>query len=129
MKIKVVCQNSELDSKDLEVINDFIKFLYKQAPIFSPITIYFLGNKIGDMTTGSRTDQQYIKVLSKGRMLIDVLRTLAHEWVHEGQHQILGWEKGPDIGGKNEDTANSLSGAYLKMFQRDFPQHLEKDYE
>jgi hypothetical protein len=129
VKIKVVCQNSELDSKDLEVINDFIKFLYKQAPIFSPITIYFLGNKIGDMTTGSRTDQQYIKVLSKGRMLIDVLRTLAHEWVHEGQHQILGWEKGPDIGGKNEDTANSLSGAYLKMFQRDFPQHLEKDYE
>jgi len=129
VKIKVVCQNSELDSKDLEVINDFIKFLYKQAPIFSPITIYFLGNKIGDMTTGSRTDQQYIKVLSKGRMLIDVLRTLAHEWVHEGQHQILGWEKGPDIGGRNEDTANSLSGAYLKMFQRDFPQHLEKDYE
>jgi len=129
VKIKVVCQNSELDSKDLEVINDFIKFLYKQAPIFSPITIYFLGNKIGDMTTGSRTDQQYIKVLSKGRMLIDVLRTLAHEWVHEGQHQILGWEKGTDIGGKNEDTANSLSGAYLKMFQRDFPQHLEKDYE
>jgi len=129
VKIKVVCQNSELDSKDLEVINDFIKFLYKQAPIFSPITIYFFGSKIGDMTTGSRTDQQYIKVLSKGRMLIDVLRTLAHEWVHEGQHQILGWEKGPDIGGKNEDTANSLSGAYLKMFQRDFPQHLEKDYE
>jgi hypothetical protein len=62
-------------------------------------------------------------------MLIDVLRTLAHEWVHECQHQILGWEKGPDIGGRNEDTANSLSGAYLKMFQRDFPQHLEKDYE
>jgi hypothetical protein len=129
VKIKVVRKDADLDSKDLEVVKDFIKFLYKEAPIHSPITIYFLGNKIGDMTTGSRTNQEYIKVLSKGRMLIDVLRTLAHEWVHECQHQILGWEKGPDIGGRNEDTANSLSGAYLKMFQRDFPQHLEKDYE
>lgn len=129
MNIKVVCKESELDSNDLKVVKDFIKFLYGQVPIFSPITIYFLGSKIGEMTTGSRTNQGYIKVLSKNRMLIDVLRTLAHEWVHECQHQILGLEKGPDIGGKNEDTANSLSGAYLKMFQRDFPQHLEKDYE
>jgi len=72
VKIKVVSKDADLDSKDLEVIKDFIKFLYKEAPIFSPITIYFLGNKIGDMTTGSRTNQEYIKVLSKGRMLIDV---------------------------------------------------------
>ena len=129
MKIKVVSKDADLDSKDLEVIKDFIKFLYKEAPIFSPITIYFLGNKIGDMTTGSRTNQEYIKVLSKGRMLIDVLRTLSHEWIHAAQHDFLGWEKGPDIGGRNEDGCNTYSGVLMKLYQKHFPNNNETIYE
>ena len=99
-------------------------------PVKTIKDVIFVGNKDNGMTTGSYTiETGLIKVLAKGRMLIDVLRTLSHEWIHAAQHDFLGWEKGPDIGGRNEDTANSLSGVYLKMFQRDFPQHLEKDYE
>jgi hypothetical protein len=30
-------------------------------------------------------------------------------------------DMGPDIGGENEDEANSESGAMMKKFERDFP--------
>ena len=72
------------------------------------------------MTTGSRLPNE-IKILSKNRMNRDILRTLAHEWVHEYQMDIQKRDMGPDIGGKNEDEANSESGAMMKKFERDFP--------
>jgi len=58
-------------------------------------------------------------------MMRDTLRTLAHEWVHEYQMDIMGREIGPDIGGINEDEANSISGKLLKIFEKIYP---EKEY-
>jgi hypothetical protein len=90
-------------------------------PIKNDVTINLLNKRIGDMTTGSRSSDNTIKVLTKGRINRDILRTLAHEWVHEYQRTILSRGKGPNIGGKNEDEANAFAGSILKKFEKRFP--------
>lgn len=128
--MKVIYKNADLDDEKREVVNHFIEFLYDKMPIKNVKDIMFLGDQIGDMTTGSYTiEKGLIKVLSKNRMLIDVLRTLAHEWIHAAQHDFLGWEKGPDIGGRNEDGCNIYAGVLMKQYQNEFEQDKEQLYE
>lgn len=130
MSIKVTYKNADLSKEKQEVINHFIDFLYDKMPVSNIKNITFLGDKKGDMTTGSYTiEKGLIKVLSKGRMLIDVLRTLSHEWIHAAQHDFLGWEKGPDIGGRNEDGCNTYSGVLMKLYQEEFPENKKNIYE
>jgi hypothetical protein len=76
------------------------------------------------MTTGQRRTHHIIKILSHNRLLIDILRTLSHEWVHEFQHQKLGLkekDKVQDIGGPEENMANILAGIFMKQFQKKYP--------
>lgn len=130
MSIKVTYKNADLSKEKQEVINHFINFLYDKMPVSNIKNITFLGDKKGDMTTGSYTlEKGLVKVLSKDRMLIDVLRTLAHEWIHAAQHDFLGWEKGPDIGGRNEDGCNTYSGVLMKLYQKEFPEKKKRIYE
>ena len=93
MSIKIRYKNSDLDKEKQEVINHFVKFLYDKMPVDNINEIMFVGDREGNMTTGSYTiETGVIKVLSKNRMLIDVLRTLSHEWIHAAQHDFLGWD-------------------------------------
>ena len=103
MKIKIIYKGSCINKNKHSFINDFIKFVQEQYPLKEDITIIFLPKRIGTMTTGSRTSKSEIKVLGKNRMMRDILRTLAHEWVHEYQMSVLNREMGPNIGGQNED--------------------------
>ena len=75
------------------------------------------------MTTGSRTDDDNLKIFSKGRMNRDILRTLAHEWYHEYDRTVLGNPKGPNIGGKSEDDANAEAGAVIKKYEKSHPKN------
>lgn len=128
MKVTIVHKNSGIKKDEFEMYNTFIKYLQKEFPLRKDITITFLGERVGRMTTGSRLPHS-IKVLSKNRMNRDILRTLAHEWVHEYQLEIEKKPMGPDIGGELEDEANSESGAIMKKFERDFPDTESKIYE
>jgi hypothetical protein len=62
-------------------------------------------------------------------MTRDILRTLAHEWVHEHQLNVLKREHGPDIGGKNEDEANAYAGQLMKKFEKKYPKEEDKMYD
>lgn len=126
MSIKVRYKNADLDKEKQEVINHFVEFLYDKMPVENIKEIKFVGDREGNMTTGSYViETGIIRVLSKGRMLIDVLRTLSHEWIHAAQHDFLGWDKGPDIGGRNEDGCNIYSGMLLKQYQQEYPDRTE----
>lgn len=129
MKVGVSYIGVDFGPEKSEVTNHFIKFLQKKFPLEKDFKIVFLAERLGKMTTGSRTDKNLLKILAKNRMLIDILRTLAHEWVHEYQHQIMDWEKGPDIGGKNENHANIESGILMKKFQKEFPDLVDTLYD
>ena len=84
------------------------------------------------MTTGVRMPGSKIFALAKNRLLVDIFRTVAHEWVHEFQYQKLGvkdGEKIQDIGGPEENMANTLSGIFVKKFAKDNPHYSTELYE
>lgn len=128
MKVTIIHKNSGIDKNEYELYNKFINYLQDKFPLKKDLKIIFLGERNGKMTTGSRLPQE-IRVLSKNRMNRDILRTLAHEWVHEYQMEVEKKEMGPDIGGKIEDEANSESGAIMKKFERDVPDSEDKLYD
>lgn len=128
MKVTVKHINSGILTKYHEFFNNFIKFLQKEIPLNEDITVLFLGQKMGKMSTGSRNNK-IIKVLSKNRMNRDICRTLAHEWVHEHQFSVLNREMGTNIGGKNENEANSMAGALVKTYEKENPKKEPKMYE
>ena len=70
------------------------------------------------MSTGSHHPKNGIKVLTDGRLNRDIMRTLAHEWVHAYQRNVLKREQGPNIGGQNEDEANAYN--YMKTRLEDY---------
>jgi hypothetical protein len=101
--------------------DSFIRFLQNKYSLTNNVKIKFLDYRIGDMTTGARDEKNVLKILVKNRINRDILRTLSHEWVHEYQRTILNRDKGPNIGGKNEDEANAESGVIIKKFEKKFP--------
>jgi len=129
MKVIIKHTDSDVPKENYEFYNDFIKYLQKSYPLKNNVTINFVGKREGNMTTGQRNDRNELLILSKGRMNRDILRTLAHEWVHEYQRTILKRNQGPDIGGKNENEANSESGAIIKRYEKSNPNNEKKMYE
>ena len=118
-----------MSTKDRELMNKFMKFLQKHYPLKNDITVIFTGERFGTMTTGSRTSNSELKILTKNRLNRDISRTLAHEWVHEWQRSTKGKERGPDIGGENEDEANAEAGSIIKKFEKANPNDEEMMYE
>ena len=113
-------------TEQTEAVKDFIKFLQSNAPLNQDVYITFLPSRTEKMTTGVRMAGSQIYVLARQRMLIDIMRTISHEWVHEYQHQKMGLkdtDKIQDIGGPEENMANVLSGIFLKKFNKDYPQY------
>lgn len=129
MNLNFKADKNLFDEKQMEVLKSFIDYLHKEIPL-DDVNVEFVNQRQGTMTTGVRQQDGTLKILAGGRMLLDVLRTVSHEWVHEGQHQILGWEiQGDEIGGPFENQANALSGVYLKKFQVNHPEFMEILYK
>jgi hypothetical protein len=106
-----------LTKYQIDIIKEFITQLQQNMPLFGKLTIHFLEERKGKMTTGSYKDKdKYIKVLFKGRMLADVMRTLSHEWAHCYDHEHIGIEDRRDVGGESENFANAKSGEETKKF-------------
>ena len=123
--------NNLYTPNQINVLKDFTKFLSTKLPLNNDIYITFLERKEGSMTTGVRKTGSEISVLAGKRLLIDVLRTLSHECVHEYQHQKMGLkdtDKVKDIGGPEENMANTLSGIFIKKFEKTFPKYEELLY-
>jgi len=132
MKVCIKVVKSGVSKEQMEVISSFIKFLQSQLPLSSDVEIKFIDDQNQTGTTGVRMPGGKINVLSKGRMLVDILRTLSHEWVHEYQTQEMGVdekEKIQDIGGPEENMSNVLSGIFIKKFDKQNPDFKERLYE
>lgn len=128
MKVKKSIE-CDISKKDMEFYNKFIDFLKKEYPLENDIEIKFMGSRMNEMTTGARTDGHVLKILVKGRMNRDILRTLAHEWIHEYQRTVLKRKKQKNIGSKNENEANAGAGEILKKFEEKHPKLTDQMYE
>lgn len=121
MKACIHNKDKSLDKKRISTIIKFIKFLNQQYPLKRDIDVILVPERIGHMTTGSRKPSHSLKILTKNRMMRDILRTLGHEWVHEYEDTILNIPHKKDIGGKNENIANAEAGKVVKKFEKEFP--------
>jgi hypothetical protein len=118
--------NNSITLEQSKVVKDFVSMIQSELPLTNNVNINFVPERDVKMTTGVRFPKGKIFVLSGNRLLIDILRTLAHEWVHEYQHQKMGLkdnEKIQDIGGPEENMANTLSGIFIKKFEKQYPNH------
>ena len=109
---------------NITVIKKFCEMLQNEMKLSDDVHINFVSERDRPMTTGVRMPHHEIFILSGNRMLIDVLRTLSHEWVHEYQVQKMGVsdeEPIQDIGGPEENMASVLSSIFLKKFQKKYP--------
>lgn len=118
--------NNSITMNQGKVIKDFIHMIHSEMPLNKDVNINFVPERNVKMTTGVRFPKGNMFILSGNRLLIDILRTLSHEWVHEYQHQKLGLkdnQKIQDIGGPEENMANTLSGIFIKKFEKQYPNH------
>jgi hypothetical protein len=104
-------------------LNNFVKFSKEFLGLKStPKIVIQNGRK--DLKTTANYDytgsEKVIKINGKNRMLVDVMRSIAHEMVHHRQ-----FEQGklsvrpPDIGGEIEDEANAVAGQIIKLFSKE----------
>jgi hypothetical protein len=118
MEVHIRYDGVDPNKEQESLINKFIDNLKKSHPLKDDVTLIFQNKRTGTMTTGLRTNTHKLKILVKDRINRDILKTLSHEWVHEYQRTILKRHKGPDIGGKNENEANSESGVIIKKYEK-----------
>jgi len=113
---------SFLNDDKKEKLNEFVKFVKKELDLKTVPTISVQNHREGLKTTANydyTKENKIIKVCSKNRALVDVMRSIAHELVHHKQFEEGRLEvRPPDIGGEIEDEANAKAGQFIKMFAK-----------
>jgi Zn-dependent peptidase ImmA (M78 family) len=100
----------------------FAIFVIKELKIVNAPRLLVSNGKMGLKTTASydyssNQDEKLIKVNGKNRMLVDIMRSIAHELVHHKQFEMGKLKvKPPDIGGEIEDEANAVAGQLIKKY-------------
>lgn len=115
----------QLPSSDKKIIDEFIAFVKKELNIKNDIDVVLQNDKEGIKTTAiynyadgdDNHDMSTIRVYAKDRALVDILRSIAHEFVHHWQNESGKLKGKPsNVGGSIEDEANAKSGELVKMF-------------
>jgi Zn-dependent peptidase ImmA (M78 family) len=113
---------SFLDKDKKSKLNDFVKFVKNELELDTVPTITIQNHRNGLKTTANydyTKENKIIKVCSKNRALVDVMRSIAHELVHHKQFEQGRLDvRPPDIGGEIEDEANAKAGQFIKMFSK-----------
>lgn len=126
--IKIVC-DKKLEKDTENLIKDFVLFCQKYLKIKSFPKIYLFKEKHEGMTTGSYDlANNIINVLIGKRLVVDVLRTIAHELTHKMQHErgdleeklseIDPTDEMGDIDTDFENEAYTLAGNLVKIYCR-----------
>jgi len=116
VKIKIKNIKPHFQPNQVGIVKEFVKFLQNNGPLKSDVNI----------TTGKQQDNT-ITIFAKDRLLVDVLRTLAHEWIHILQTQNM--KTMPNLDRPSEDHANSLAGYWLRQFNKENPEHETEVYK
>ena len=120
MKVRIVNRVRDLGEEKLRIIQSFTKFAQTNSPLKRDVEIILMDQRLGGMSTGSEITGT-IKVLAKDRMLIDILRTVAHEWTHEFARQRKIKLQGYNTQSQ-EDYANVEAGIMVRVFEKQNPE-------
>jgi hypothetical protein len=108
------------DDKKINTVKKFLNYCCDELNLDNKFTckIVFDRASNGINTTAYYVDKdKLVVVYGKNRMLGDILRSIAHELVHQMQHEE-GRIEYPvqDVGGEIEDEANAKAGSIIKSF-------------
>ena len=126
MKVKIKNIRNHFQPNQVGIVKEFIEFLQNNGPLKSDVVIVFQDKRNENITTGKKLDNT-ITIFAKDRLLVDVLRTLAHEWIHILQTQNM--KTMPNLDRPSEDHANSLAGYWLRQFNKENPEHETEVYK
>lgn len=107
-------------------VKGFIQFAKKQLGLKQSDVKFTGHSQDSKHSFGSyKPKENDIVVRNKGRQPLDVMRTVAHELVHQKQH-----ERGKDgdnkAGGKSEDEANAKAGEIMRKYDDSHPKEFKK---
>ena len=103
------------------VLEDFVDFCKDYLNLDSPVKVTFLEEFTGEITTGGyQPSNRQIFIYTKDRALVDVLRSVAHELVHQKQDEdgVLKSTSG-ETGSDHENEANATAGIIMRLYQKD----------
>jgi hypothetical protein len=108
-----------LSPEKVTILKQFLLFCKKKLDIKTEIKLYLIPKKNDfNITTGGyNINDKSIYIVFEGRQIADIMRTIAHELVHQKQDnngELNG--KIPDIGGIIEDTATAIAGRLIKLY-------------
>ena len=126
MKVKIKNIRNHFQPNQVGIVKEFIEFLQNNGPLKSDVIVLFQDKRNENITTGKKLDNT-ITIFAKDRLLVDVLRTLAHEWIHILQTQNM--KTMPNLDRPSEDHANSLAGYWLRQFNKENPEHETEVYK
>jgi predicted nucleotidyltransferase len=114
-----------MSPEKIAIIKDFISFVCGKLKMEEPVNVSLRrGRDEYIATTASYVpNDNENHVRCGGRALVDILRSLAHELVHNRQREVGIFDIGEqvqNIGGKIEDQANSVAGVFIKDFTHNY---------
>jgi hypothetical protein len=119
IKVSYSKKLDNLNPTKFKHLSMFLKFCRDELDITNDIRVFLLkkDNNLNLTTGGYSPKDKCVYTIAEGRQVADILRTIAHELVHQKQ-DLQGKIKGniPDIGGVIEDTANAIAGRLVKMY-------------
>jgi hypothetical protein len=123
IKISYSKKLDNLNPVKFKHLSNFLKFCRDELDITNDIRVFLLkkDNDLNLTTGGYNPKDKCVYIIYEGRQIADVIRTIAHELVHQKQ-DLQGKIKGeiPDIGGVIEDTANAIAGRLVKMYVKKY---------
>lgn len=123
-----VVVDQKISDESAAVLKQFLRFCQKKLVIKKPPVIYLLSKRSPGMTTGGYSPSgNTIMALSANRLLLDILKTLAHELTHRMQDERGDFSElkprvdendNSDLNTDYENEAYVNSGNYVKEFCR-----------
>ena len=105
-------------------MNDFVSFASNYLKLKDNPKIRFVKEKEPDMSSACyKPKDKSITVLAKDRRFMDIARSVAHELVHQQQHERDGAEKlDGSTGSPHEDEANAIAGRIIRNYGKENPE-------
>lgn len=101
---------------DLQQIRNFVNYASPQLKLQRVPVVTVIEPQPGMEGLGHyNIKNNNIAVVTKGRLLADILRTIAHELVHHKQLEI-GHQLDGDTGSRTENSANAVAGILLRNY-------------
>jgi hypothetical protein len=115
----VIMPDEKLNLNDdkMNLLNLFVSYAMDFLDVTEFIQIKLKYDRFAKSTAAYILGGAEIKIFCKGRILVDIFRSIAHELIHQKQFEqdrIHGIPQA--IGGELEDEANAVAGQIVKSF-------------